>query len=98
MPQQPKPKSNLIAFLKRFRKPQPTKQEIMLMTKLMDLIAQVKLLVAKLTEAREEIIALKSALLAKDIQADKDEAAIAELMAVVNGVLDEGGSTGGVVG
>ena len=102
-----KTKSNLLAELRKlFRKPpKPSKLEIMLMSKLQDLIAQVKLLVMKLTDARaiikdrdEEIVSLKSALLAKDIQAEKDEAEIAALLSVINGVLDEGGSTGGVVG
>lgn len=98
MSPQPKPKSNLLAFIKRFRKPQPTQQEIMLMSKLLELVARVKKLIVALTEARAEIISLKSALLAKDIQADKDEAMIAELMAAIDSTEDAGGSTGGVVG
>ena len=66
------------------------------MTKLMELVALVKKLIDALGAARAEVIALKSALLAAEIQADKDEATIAELMSVIDGAIGEGGSMGGV--
>ena len=66
------------------------------MTKLMELVALVKKLIDALGAARAEVIALKNALLAAEIQADKDEATIAELMSVIDGAIGEGGSMGGV--
>lgn len=66
------------------------------MTRLMELVALVKKLIDALAAARAEVISLKSDLLACEIQADKDEATIAELMSVIDGAIGEGGSMGGV--
>ena len=66
------------------------------MTRLTELVALVKKLIDALAAARAEVISLKSDLLACEIQANKDEAAIAELMSVIDGAIGEGGSMGGV--
>ncbi len=66
------------------------------MTKLMDLVALVKKLIDALGAARHEIQALKDALLAAEVQAAADDKTIAELMAVIDGAIGNGGSMGGV--
>ncbi len=78
-----------------FRK--PIKTEIS-MTKLMELVALVKKLIDALNAARGEIASLKDELLAAQVQAAADDKTIAELMALIDGTFDAGGSTGGVVG
>ena len=80
-------------ILSFFRKP---KQPEISMTRLMELVALVKKLIDALAAARAEVISLKSDLLACEIQADKDEATIAELMSVIDGAIGEGGSMGGI--
>ena len=83
-------KAKILSF---FRKP---KQPEISMTRLMELVALVKKLIDALAAARAEVISLKSDLLACEIQADKDEATIAELMSVIDGAIgDAGGSVGG---
>ena len=94
-----KPKSNLLAWLRNRRKPKPpTEMEIMLMSKLAELVVRIKML----TDSHSDLKAKNAALLAKvaelTAQAIADDAQIAELMAMIDGVLDGGGSTGGVVG
>ena len=94
-----RPKSNLIAWWKNRRKPKPpTEMEIMLMSKLAELVVRIKML----TDSHSDLKAKNAALLAKvaelTAQAIADDAQIAELMAMIDGVLDGGGSTGGVVG
>lgn len=66
------------------------------MTKLMELVALVKKLIDALGVARGEIASLKDELLAAQVQAEKDDATIAELMSVIDGVISAGGSMGGV--
>ena len=83
-------KAKILSF---FRNP---KQPEISMTRLMELVALVKKLIDALAAARAEVISLKSNLLACEIQADKDEATIAELMSVIDGAIGEGGSMGGV--
>ena len=65
------------------------------MTRLMELVALVKKLIDALAAARAEVISLKSDLLACEIQADKDEATIAELISAGSRMFDEGNSMGG---
>jgi hypothetical protein len=92
-----KPKSNLLAWLRNRRKPKPpTQMEIMLMNELLELIADVNALLAKLDEKDAEIISLKSALLASEIQSNKDSDSIAAIRAKIKAKIDEtpGGSTG----
>ena len=94
-----RPKSNLLAWLRNRRKPKPpTEMEIMLMSKLAELVVRIKML----TDSHSDLKAKNAALLAKvaelTAQAIADDAQIAELMAMIDGVLDGGGSTGGVVG
>ena len=85
-------KAKILSF---FGKPQ---QPEISMTRLMELVALVKKLIDALAAARAEVISLKSELLACEIQADKDEATIAELISAGSRMFDSGGSTGGVVG
>lgn len=68
------------------------------MSKLAELVVRIKML----TDSHSDLKAKNAALLAKvaelTAQAIADDAQIAELMALIDGVLDSGGSTGGVVG
>lgn len=73
------------------------------MTKLMELVALVKKLIDELGASRatvaardSEIASLKDELLAAQVQAEKDDAMIAELMSVIDGAIGSGGSMGGV--
>lgn len=83
-----------------FRKP---KQPEVSMTKLMELVALVKKLIDELGASRatvaardSEIASLKDELLAAQVQAEKDDAMIAELMSVIDGAIGSGGSMGGI--
>lgn len=73
------------------------------MTKLMELVALVKKLIDELGASRatvaardSEIASLKDELLAAQVQAEKDDAMIAELMSVIDGAIGSGGSMGGI--
>lgn len=66
------------------------------MTKLMELVAQVKKLIDALGVARGEIASLKDQLLAAEVQAQKDDETIADLMSVIDGAIGAGGSMGGM--
>jgi len=83
-------KAKILAF---FRKP---KQPEISMTKLMELVAQVKKLIDALGVARGEIASLKDQLLAAEVQAQKDDETIADLMSVIDGAIGAGGSMGGM--
>lgn len=94
-----KPKSNLRAKIREWWNPKPkppTQMEIMFMNELLELIADVNALLAKIDEKDAEIIALKSELLAKDIQANADSESIAAVRAKIRAKFDAGNSMGGV--
>jgi len=68
------------------------------MSKLADLVARVKMLTDAHVDLKNQNAALAAKVAELTAQAIADDAQIAELMAMIDGVLDSGGSTGGVVG
>lgn len=104
MPPQPKPKSNLLAFIKRFRKP-TTPMEIILMTlKMNELLPFIKDLITDFLAAKSRIAELESgnrSLAARIADLENERSAEVALMeeakVLIVNVRDVGGSVGGVV-
>lgn len=94
MPPQPKPKSNLFDKLFR-RKPKPTPTEIMLMSKLAELVARVKVLTDQHVMLKNHNASLAAKVAELTAQAIADDAQIAELMAMIDSAIGEGASMGG---
>jgi len=73
------------------------------MTKLLDLVNSVKRLTLAHADAKNKIVDLKGVIASRDdtikvmiAQAEADDATIAELMSLIDGVVGNGGSMGGV--
>lgn len=65
------------------------------MNELLELIADVNALLTKIDEKDAEIMSLKNALLASEIQASKDSESIAAIRAKIRQKMDGGESMGG---